>query len=261
MHRPHQIGARVFKNSRLHSSYRSHHDFSFSRRTQFCQWAAKDPSRTLRVFSAVAGLLLIIGGISGIFNIFNPLSAIISVYNIFFGILIVITELKSWPIIRTFQRRVDIYFHLLSVPRGKGGFYCFIGVLAFCSSEWNLSRVCVLIVSIVGIVHLFACQRCGAPKDGGGSESLQHVQSGGSCSGAASSESSGAFTWQGLMKEVVTDSPEVVGMGLSAAAGAAASGSVLSGVVTGESNGSVAPAPAPPPDVTPLPTNYSNMND
>ena len=43
------------------------------------------------------------------------------------------------------------------------------------------------------------------------------------------------------MKEVVTDSPEVVGMGLSAAAGAAASGSVLSGVVTGESNGSVAP--------------------
>ena len=67
-----------------------------------------------------------------------------------------ITELKSWPIIRTFQRRVDIYFHLLSVPRGKGGFYCFIGVLAFCSSEWNLSRVCVLIVSIVGIVHLRA---------------------------------------------------------------------------------------------------------
>ena len=24
------------------------------------------------------------------------------------------TELKSWPIIRTFQKRVDVYFHLLS---------------------------------------------------------------------------------------------------------------------------------------------------
>ena len=169
-----------------------------------------------------------------------------------------ITELKSWPIIRTFQRRVDVYFHLLSVPRGKGGFYCFIGVLAFCSSDWNLSRVCVLIVSLVGIVHLFACQRCGAPADGGGSESLQHVQSG-SCSGAAS-ESSAAFTWQGLMKEVVSDSPEVVGMGISVAAGAASSS--LGGGGGGESNnnnGSVAAAPAPPPEATPLPTNYSNM--
>lgn len=43
------------------------------------------------------------------------------------------TELKSWPIISTFQKRVDIYFHLLSVPKGKGGFYCFIGFLAFCA--------------------------------------------------------------------------------------------------------------------------------
>ena len=36
-----------------------------------------------------------------------------------FGILILLTELKSWPIIKTFQKRVDIYFHLLSVPKGK----------------------------------------------------------------------------------------------------------------------------------------------
>ena len=50
-----------------------------------------------------------------------------------FGILILVTELKSWPIISTFQKRVDIYFHLLSVPKGKGGFYCFIGFLAFCA--------------------------------------------------------------------------------------------------------------------------------
>ena len=34
--------------------------------------------------------------------------------------LIVVTELKSWPIISTFQKKVDVYFHLLSVPRGKG---------------------------------------------------------------------------------------------------------------------------------------------
>ena len=36
-----------------------------------------------------------------------------------FGVLILLTELKSWPIIKTIQKRIDVYFHLLSVPRGK----------------------------------------------------------------------------------------------------------------------------------------------
>ena len=57
-----------------------------------------------------------------------------------FGILIVATELKSWPIIGGFQKRVDVYFHLLSIGKGKGGFYCFIGLLAFIASEWSLAR-------------------------------------------------------------------------------------------------------------------------
>ena len=77
-----------------------------------------------------------------------------------FGFLIVATELKSWPIIGAFQKRVDMYFHLLSQTRGKGGFYCFIGVLTFCASDWSVARVCVLILSIVGILHLL-----GYPKE------------------------------------------------------------------------------------------------
>lgn len=85
----------------------------------------------------------------------RPISAYVplAAYNILFGLLVVITELKSWPIIKTFQKRVDVYFHLLSVPRGKGFFYCFIGLLAFVASDWNVSRVCTLIVAIVGMLH------------------------------------------------------------------------------------------------------------
>lgn len=125
---------------------------------------AKDPPRTLRWLSTISGLLLVMGGVAGVFT-FNPLAAVISVYNIFFGGLIILTELKNFPIIKTFQRKVDVYFHLLSVPRGKGGFYCFIGFLAFFSSDWSLARVCVLIVSVVGVIHLFSCKRCGANEE------------------------------------------------------------------------------------------------
>jgi len=126
-----------------------------------------DPPRTLRWLSTGSGILLILGGLSGAlnpFSIIHPLSMIISVYNVLFGVLIVLTELKTFPIIKTFQKRVDVYFHLLSVPRGKGGFYCFIGFLAFFSStddSQTLSRICVLIVSVVGVLHLLACKRCG----------------------------------------------------------------------------------------------------
>ena len=64
------------------------------------------------------------------------------------------TELKSWPIIGAFQKHVDVYFHLLSVPKGKGGFYLFIGLLTFCASDWGMASVCVMIVAIVGVLHL-----------------------------------------------------------------------------------------------------------
>ena len=191
---------------------------------------AKDPPKTLRVLSAVSGFLLILGGIVGVFDPLHPLSMVISVYNIGFGLLIVMTELKSWPIIKTFQKSVDVYFHLLSVPRGKGGFYCFIGFLAFFSSDWNLSRVCVLIVSIVGLLHLFACQRCGAQSDeeagaagGAGLRSANEVSLGPLVESGSDDSSS---TWASLMKQVVSDSPEVLSMGLSATSTAARSGAM-----------------------------------
>ena len=202
--------------------------------------ASKDPPKTLRYLSTASGLLLIMGGISGVFTI-NPLAAIISVYNILFGVLIVLTELKTWPVIRTFQKSVDVYFHLLSVPRGKGGFYCFIGLLAFFSSDWSLARVCVLIVSIVGVLHLFACQRCGAPADTEeGAHASQPMEYSAEAGNAA--PSSDSMTWQGLMKQVVADSPEVLSAGLSTigtvATAAGNSGSSGGGSGGGDSNGS-----------------------
>ena len=39
------------------------------------------------------------------------------------------------------EYRVDLYFHILSVPRGKAGFYVFIGILAFLGThDWSISR-------------------------------------------------------------------------------------------------------------------------
>lgn len=217
--------------------------------------ASYNPPRTLRVASAVAGALLIIGGLSGIFNIFNPLGAVISFYNIMFGVLIVLTELRSWPILRTFHKSVDHYFHLLSVPRGKGGFYCFIGLLAFFSTEWNLARVCVLIVSIVGMVHLFHCERCGArsegqaPADssGGPAGSVPYTSGGGVPPPPSQPPAEAGFSFANVLKQVVTDSPEVISAGVAAAAanpGAAASlASSAYGGATAGAGTFVAPKP------------------
>jgi len=89
----------------------------------------------------------------------------------------VATELKSWPIIGAFQKHVDVYFHLLSVPKGKGGFYLFIGLLTFCASDWGMASVCVMIVTIVGVLHL-----AGIPADSrttssmAGTDGAQHHQ-------------------------------------------------------------------------------------
>ena len=182
---------------------------------------SKDPKTTLKFASTISGVLLIIAGLTGIFTI-NPLSLVISIYNMFFGVLIVLTEMKNYPVFRTLQRRVDVYFHLLSVPRYKGGFYCFIGILAFFAEDWGLQRVCVLVVSIVGLIHVFSCKQCGAPDEedteGGG----QRTQELGLVSaGADTSDSSSG--WASLMKQVVADSPEVLTAGLSLGSAGAAS--------------------------------------
>jgi hypothetical protein len=177
---------------------------------------SKDPPRTLRWASAISGLLLMLGGIVGVFTI-NPLAIIISLYNVGFGILIVLTELKTLPIIRTFQRRIDVYFHLLSSPRGKGGFYCFIGFLSFfAESGWSLSSICTLIVSCVGVIHLFACKRCGAVTD---NEfiNMDKTKQSYEMSGLKTSADDNEVSWAGLMKQVISDSPEVLGAGLGAA--------------------------------------------
>ena len=96
-----------------------------------------------------------------------------------FGFLIVATELKTWPIIGAFQKRVDKYFHLLSVAKGKGGFYCFIGFLAFIASEWSLARVCTLLVCIVGVFHLLGYPRQPDQQQGlAASDDAQHQTDG-----------------------------------------------------------------------------------
>jgi len=172
--------------------------------------AKANPSRTMKLLSCISGLLLVLGGFTGMFNLLNPLKAVISMYNMGFGLLIIATELKSWPIISTFQKRVDVYFHLLSVPRGKGGFYFFIGFLAFCAStEFDLSRVCVLIVAIVGVLHMFKCK----------GTSAEEADSIGFAGGPSSSGLSGeAGMPEGLTSfamQVVADNPGMLKAGLA----------------------------------------------
>jgi len=183
--------------------------------------AKKDPPRTMKFLSCIAGLLLVIGGFFGFFSI-NPLKAVISLYNMAFGILILVTELKSWPIISTFQKRVDIYFHLLSVPKGKGGFYFFVGFLAFCASVENFdqSTLCVLIVSIVGLLHLFSWG--GTPKEDTAqfSEGTQGLTTAGSST--QFSESMTSFGIQVLkdnpgIVRAIADNPEIAKQGMSCA--------------------------------------------
>jgi hypothetical protein len=117
-------------------------------------------------------------------------------------------------------------------PRGlQGAFYCFIGFLAFFSSDWSLSRVCVFIVSIVGVLHLFSCKRCGADAEdveaaAAGTSANQELGLVGSDGGATDSSS-----WSTLMKQVVEDSPEMLTAGLS-----------LAGTAEGAAVGSVAPS-------------------
>tara|TARA_B100000795_G_C22609055_1_gene364343 strand:+ start:303 stop:713 length:411 start_codon:yes stop_codon:yes gene_type:complete len=88
----------------------------------------------------------------------------------------VATELKSWPIIGAFQKRVDVYFHLLSVPKGKGGFYLFIGLLTFCASDWGMASVCVMIVAIVGVLHLAGIPADSRTSSMAGSDDTHHHQ-------------------------------------------------------------------------------------
>ena len=115
----------------------------------------------MHLASVLAALLLLLGGVSGLLNIFNPLGIVLSVYNIIFALLILVAELKALPVFKTVHKRVDVYFHLLSVPRGKAGFYVFVGVLAFFASQWSISRICILAVAVVGV-------RARAPRMGGG---------------------------------------------------------------------------------------------
>ena len=86
------------------------------------------------------------------------------------------TELKSWPIIGAFQKRVDVYFHLLSVPKGKGGFYLFIGLLTFCASDWGMASVCVMIDAIDGVLHLAGIPADSRTSSMAGSDDTLHHQ-------------------------------------------------------------------------------------
>jgi len=167
----------------------------------------------MHLASVLAALLLLLGGVSGLLNIFNPLGIVLSVYNIIFALLILVAELKALPVFKTVHKRVDVYFHLLSVPRGKAGFYVFVGVLAFFASQWSISRICILAVAVVGVIQLVAACIYGEPAPHTQAEPQSRLRG---CDSAATSSATNPFT--SFAMEAVQDAP---GMLTAAAAMAA----------------------------------------
>lgn len=189
---------------------------------KFYKWASSNPTRAMKVFSSVSGLLLVLTGITGLFDLFNPLRMVISFYNIVFGLLILLTELKSWPIIATLQKRVDAQFHLLSVPKGKGGFYCFVGVLGFCAAATTLEWVCFGIIAVVGAMHFI-------PRFSGGSANSQDdeipnpqqlglMPAVGSAAAPGQADPGLAGYAMKVLADTVKDNPQMVQQGLQIAA-------------------------------------------
>lgn len=139
------------------------------------------------------------------------------------------------------ENRVDLYFHILSVPRGKAGFYVFIGILAFLGThDWSISRICILLVAIVGAIQMTShCIRgTGASVEAAGAAGGQ-PKPGLTSSMTGSDASAGANPFTSFAMEAVSDAPSLGRAGLSAAATFAST----TAPATASSFGSGQPAP------------------
>ena len=105
------------------------------------------------------------------------------------------------------------------MPRGKGAFYCFIGLLAFIALQWSLARICVFIVFIVGVAYLlnFGGSATVEPTPAPGASGEQRSGLVGNDSAGISS-SSVAASFSEFAVQVAKENPDVLKAGVDYAA-------------------------------------------
>ena len=132
------------------------------------------PARVaLKSLSIVTGIFLIIAGIFGTTELFKSLLYFVgSLYAIIFGLVVLVIELYkltdslptliktlSAPIKRVYDL-IDIYLKFLTLQRGKGLFYCGVGVLVFFigtgDGGWGLNNAAAMLLFIDGGIHTCA---------------------------------------------------------------------------------------------------------
>jgi len=129
------------------------------------------PARVaLKSLSIFTGVFLIIAGIFGTTELFKSLVYFVgSLYAIIFGLIVLVIELYkltdslpaliktlSAPIKRVYDL-IDIYLKFLTLQRGKGLFYCGVGVLVFFigtgDGGWGLNNAAAMLLFIDGGIH------------------------------------------------------------------------------------------------------------
>ena len=132
------------------------------------------PARVaLKSLSIFTGIFLIIAGIFGTTELFKSLVYFVgSLYAIIFGLVVLVIELYkltdslptliktlSAPIKRVYDL-IDIYLKFLTLQRGKGLFYCGVGVLVFFigtgDGGWGLNNAAAMLLFIDGGIHTCA---------------------------------------------------------------------------------------------------------
>lgn len=127
------------------------------------------PARVaLKSLSIFTGVFLIIAGIFGTTELFASLVYFVgSLYAIIFGLVVLVIELykltDSLPIppikapIKKVYDLIDIYLKFLTLQRGKGLFYCGVGVLVFFigtgDGGWGLNNAAAMLLFIDGGIH------------------------------------------------------------------------------------------------------------
>ena len=128
---------------------------------------SKPARMALKSLSIFTGVFLIIAGIFGTTEFFKSLGYFVSsLYAIVFGLLVLVIELYKLtdkaPIIKRAYDLIDIYLKFLTLQRGKGLFYCGVGVLVFFigtgDGGWGLNNAAAILLFIDGGIHT-----CGRP--------------------------------------------------------------------------------------------------
>eukprot|EP00320_Phaeocystis_rex_P014345 CAMPEP_0119057334 /NCGR_PEP_ID=MMETSP1178-20130426/1812_1 /TAXON_ID=33656 /ORGANISM="unid sp, Strain CCMP2000" /LENGTH=195 /DNA_ID=CAMNT_0007038151 /DNA_START=53 /DNA_END=640 /DNA_ORIENTATION=- len=120
------------------------------------------PARlVLKLLSIFTGVFLLIAGIIGTTALISNFDYFIaSLYTIVFGLAVLVIELNDRlrvPIMKRAYAWLDMYLKFLTLQRGKGLFYCGVGILVFFigtgGGGWGLNNVAAMFLFIDGGIH------------------------------------------------------------------------------------------------------------